>query len=87
MIEMAKGANRRIIVFANSRKTAQAISSLIGKGAPNASAPVLLVGARRVRERESLQSNDVFKRFSPHAENETTGCGVSRRDLCRRSWR
>jgi CRISPR-associated endonuclease/helicase Cas3 len=69
-IEMAKGANRRIIVFANSRKTAQAISRLIENGAPNASAPVLLVGARRVRERELLQSNDVFKRFSPQAETK-----------------
>jgi CRISPR-associated endonuclease/helicase Cas3 len=29
---------------------------------------VLLVGARRVRERELLKSNDVFKRFSPQAE-------------------
>jgi CRISPR-associated endonuclease/helicase Cas3 len=67
-IELATDAGRRVIVFANSRKTAQAIAGLIEKAAPDTSKLALLVGGRRVRERELLKSNDVFKRFSPQAE-------------------
>lgn len=63
-VELGAGA-QRVIVFANSRKTAQAIAASIekknGKDGPK---PELLVGARRVFEREGLKDDPVFKRFS-----------------------
>jgi CRISPR-associated endonuclease/helicase Cas3 len=71
---------RRIIVFCNSRKTAQAVyddiserlrkklKDIFGKAAPPRTAFIeLIVGARRVRERELVADSRVFKRFSPKA--------------------
>jgi CRISPR-associated endonuclease/helicase Cas3 len=66
-LELEKDGGRRVIVFVNSCKTAQAIAERIEKDAPKAPKPELLVGARRVHERERLKSSDVFKRFSPEA--------------------
>jgi CRISPR-associated endonuclease/helicase Cas3 len=67
-IELANEGGRRVVVFANSRKTAQKVATLIEKDAPSAPKPELLVGARRVRERERLKDSDVFRRYS------STGC-------------
>ncbi len=65
--QLANDGGRRVIVFSNSRKTAQAIAGLIEKIAPEAPKPELLVGARRWRERETLKESEVFERFSPAA--------------------
>jgi CRISPR-associated endonuclease/helicase Cas3 len=64
-VELANDGGRRVIIFANSRKTAQAVAAQIEKAAKKA--PALLVGARRVHERERLEDNEIFKRFSPEA--------------------
>jgi CRISPR-associated endonuclease/helicase Cas3 len=71
-------SGRRVVVFCNSRKVAQAVYDEIekqlgkhlkeqfGKEAPKSTDFIqLMVGARRVREREELARSKAFKRFSP----------------------
>ena len=67
-VELSNEGGRRIIVFANSRKTAQQIAALIERAAQK---PALLVGARRVRERELLKADPVFQRFSPNSNRSS----------------
>jgi CRISPR-associated endonuclease/helicase Cas3 len=75
---------RRVIVFCDSRKVAQAVYDDIeerltkylkeqfGKEAPKSTEFIqLMVGARRVREREELARSKAFKRFSPKSAEET----------------
>lgn len=75
---------RRVIVFCNSRKTAQKVHDELKEelkknskeiyGGPMAvftDALELVVGARRVHEREQLTNSRVFRRFSPKAQD---GC-------------
>jgi CRISPR-associated endonuclease/helicase Cas3 len=74
---------RRIIVFCDSRKVAQAVYDDIekklgahlkehfGKEAPKSTDFIqLMVGARRVREREELARSKTFKRFSPKSAED-----------------
>lgn len=74
---------RRVIVFCDSRKVAQAVHGDLetrlgrhlkegfGKEAPKpADFLQLMVGARRVREREELADSKAFKRFSPKSAKE-----------------
>jgi CRISPR-associated endonuclease/helicase Cas3 len=70
-VELANEGGRRVIVFANSRKTARQIARAIEKGAPDALKLELLVGARRVHERQNLKDSEVFQRFSPDAGPKT----------------
>jgi CRISPR-associated endonuclease/helicase Cas3 len=66
-IERAAGS-RRVIVFCNSRRVAQLVANEIRKRSSKTDpAPALLVGARRVREREALKDDPVFRRFLPQA--------------------
>lgn len=73
--ELGQGG-RRVLVFCNSRdKVARVIAEDLRKrserkwkGEHNTA---LLVGARRVVERELLANNDVFRRFVPGAAQET----------------
>lgn len=78
-----RGANgRRVIVFCNSRKVAQAVhedlgkrlerrlKETLGRAPPDRVAIELIVGARRVRERENLVRSRVFWRFSPKTAAE-----------------
>jgi CRISPR-associated endonuclease/helicase Cas3 len=74
---------RRVIVFSDSRSVAQKVrdglernlgkqlKEKFEKNAPNPTDFVdLIVGARRVREREELARSEVFKRFSPKTARE-----------------
>ena len=64
--------NPRVIIFCDSRKAAQAVQAALDKdkrlanqtGAPKTE---LLVGARRVREREALKASELFRRFDPNS--------------------
>jgi CRISPR-associated endonuclease/helicase Cas3 len=71
-------SGRRVVVFCDSRKVAHTVYDAIekqlgkhlkaqfGKEPPKSTDFIqLMVGARRVREREELASSKVFKRFSP----------------------
>ncbi len=75
---------RRVIVFCNSRGTAEAVhkdlegkikQALAERGDKRRSGFTdtieLIVGSRRVREREPLAESGAFKRFSPKHTNET----------------
>jgi CRISPR-associated endonuclease/helicase Cas3 len=66
-VERSKGG-RRVIVFCNSRKVAQDVydrlEKHLGKGAKRGTNLELIVGARRVREREQLVDSTVFRRFA-----------------------
>ena len=68
------GGKDRVLVYCHSRDTAQKVADEIGKGvraesakgkgdAPEARVE-LLVGARRVREREALAESPVYRRFT-----------------------
>jgi CRISPR-associated endonuclease/helicase Cas3 len=69
---------RRVVVFCNSRKIAQAVYEDLsdrlknfGKKTSELSEFVaLMVGARRVREREELARTGAFRRFSPKTAEE-----------------
>jgi CRISPR-associated endonuclease/helicase Cas3 len=57
--ELGNGGNR-VLVFCNSRKIAQKVGEELSKK----DLPIeLLVGARRVHEREKLKDSEVFRRF------------------------
>jgi CRISPR-associated endonuclease/helicase Cas3 len=69
---------KRVVVFCNSRKVAQEVhkdlggrlkaflKERFGKDAPEVGRCLqMMVGARRVREREVLADSEAFKRFSP----------------------
>jgi CRISPR-associated endonuclease/helicase Cas3 len=63
------GERHRVIVFCNSRKVAEnvyeALEKKLGKAAAEPGANLeLIVGARRVRERERLAKSLVFRRFA-----------------------
>jgi CRISPR-associated endonuclease/helicase Cas3 len=64
------GSARRVVVFCNSRRTAQLVEGLLEKRAQakdaygkGAKLTALLVGERRFREREQLADDPVFRRF------------------------
>ena len=64
------GSARRVVVFCNSRRTAQLVEGLLEKRAQakdaygkGAKLTALLVGERRFRERELLADDPVFMRF------------------------
>lgn len=65
----------RVIVFCDSRRIAQDIyqrlTERLGRKAAKPSVNVeLIVGARRVHERERLAASEVFQRFSPSASSK-----------------
>jgi CRISPR-associated endonuclease/helicase Cas3 len=64
----------RIVIFCNSRKTAQDVYNrlerALGKQASRGDNIELIVGARRVREREQLASSFVFRRFAHAAKGD-----------------
>ncbi|HEY5208484.1 MAG TPA: type I-U CRISPR-associated helicase/endonuclease Cas3 [Stellaceae bacterium] len=63
-----RGADgHRVIIFCNSRKTAQAVADRLKK---RDDAIELIVGGRRLREREVLSKSAVFKRFVPKTSTE-----------------
>jgi CRISPR-associated nuclease/helicase Cas3, C-terminal len=76
-------AGGRVIVFCNSRKLAQSahddiekrlgkhLNELFGKESPKSTDSIqLMVGARRVREREELARSRAFRRFSPKSSQD-----------------
>lgn len=80
---------RRVIVFCDSRKIAQQIHDDLKEklkknfrgafGKPDAEfadAIELVVGARRVHERDRLANSKVFKRFSPKTQEEEANADV-----------
>jgi CRISPR-associated endonuclease/helicase Cas3 len=64
----------RIVIFCNSRKTAQDVygrlERALGKQASRGDNIELIVGARRVREREQLANSVVFRRFAHAAKSD-----------------
>jgi CRISPR-associated endonuclease/helicase Cas3 len=68
--EMGAGG-KRVLVFCNSRSVAQKVRDLLAKKTgKDGSPPELLVGARRVHEREKLRCSPVFRRFEPKQSPE-----------------
>jgi CRISPR-associated endonuclease/helicase Cas3 len=68
--EMGAG-EKRVVVFCNSRGVAQKVCHLLAKKiGKDGSPPELLVGARRVHEREKLRCSPVFRRFDPKQSPE-----------------
>jgi CRISPR-associated endonuclease/helicase Cas3 len=75
------GDSEAVTIFCDSRKIAQTVADDLrrrykGKGEPDRVA--LLVGERRVHERQALADGDVFRRFQPrgseaHGKSELTG--------------
>ena len=61
------GAGRRVLVFCDSRAAAQKVADKLTK---RGESPELLVGARRVHERERLKDSSVFKRFDPKPQSQ-----------------
>ncbi len=64
------GADQRVAVFCNSRRTAQEVHDKLETRARKAfgkdvAVMALLVGTRRVRERAALRSSAAFQRFQP----------------------
>jgi CRISPR-associated endonuclease/helicase Cas3 len=67
--EMGEGG-KRVLVFCNSRGVAQSVCDWLAKKiAKSGLSPELLVGARRVHERERLKDSPVFRRFDPKAQS------------------
>lgn len=64
------GATQRAIIFCDSRKIAQKVASELKKKNPDV--VELLVGARRVHERDELKKNPVFRRFYPQTTAESS---------------
>ncbi len=73
-IERARGGagSSRVAIFCDSRKVAQDVSARLATRCKKEgwAAPVLLVGARRVFEREQVVGDLVFQRFAPGATND-----------------
>jgi CRISPR-associated endonuclease/helicase Cas3 len=73
------GDQHRVLVFCNSRKIAQGVhdrlEKALGKKAKGGINLELIVGARRVREREQLVESLVFRRFARTLKNDEVAEG------------
>jgi CRISPR-associated endonuclease/helicase Cas3 len=65
------GDGKRVLIFCDSRAAAQKVGERLAKKVGKDGAlPELLVGARRVHERERLKDRPVFKCFDPKAQSQ-----------------
>jgi CRISPR-associated endonuclease/helicase Cas3 len=71
--ELGNGG-KRVVVYCNRRKIAQEVCGKLGTFAKLkgwGTVTEMLVGARRVREREELKSSEIFARFAPEGASGT----------------
>jgi CRISPR-associated endonuclease/helicase Cas3 len=62
---------RRVVVFCNSRRVAQAVENKLASERRAEPRTALLVGGRRGRERDDLKKHPVFRQFLPMSGLET----------------